>query len=92
MEFQHPLCLRANLEEFLRAVQLQVWKKPHITMPAGATLWGALGYEEGNDKLEQAVLARKQRKEKDRLEEQKAEELVSALNTHIVFCQIRSDY
>lgn len=61
-------------------------------MPAGATLWGALGYEEGNEKLKQAVLEMKQRKEKERLEEQKAEELVSAPNAHIVFCLIRSDY
>ena len=66
-----------------RCAQLQVWMKPHITMPAGSTLWGALGYEEGNEKLKQLMMERKKRKDEK-------EELVSAPDVRILFLIVAS--
>ena len=51
-----------------------VWIRPHCTMPESATLWGALGYAEGSDKLKGAMLCRKQRQEEQEREAREAEE------------------
>ena len=52
----------------------QVWIRPHQTMPASASLWGALGYEEGSEKLKGAMLSYRQRQEEAEREAQEAEE------------------
>ena len=57
---------------------MQVWVKPHITMPSGSTLWGALGYKRGGENLEQVMLKMKQRQEEAAHEAQRAEEQVCA--------------
>ena len=55
---------------------MHVWVKPHRTLPNDATLWGALGYEEGSDALETCVAEfRKWLEEAREVEEKRKAEL-----------------
>jgi hypothetical protein len=46
---QHPDF--PKLLKHLPSVSGHTWLKPHVSMPQNATVWGALGYAEGSDKV-----------------------------------------